>query len=119
MISRVIGTGKTVEDMTIDWILGNWTGRATAGQVAGAKEILGLDPKAKLGRPLYPDQDRAFGPHWEMNASRNDALGIPMPPKPNGSRSSPSHRLLIHLNGGIVGSVIWVHDRNDVWVMFY
>lgn len=113
MISRV--TGKTVGDMTISWILGNWTGLATDVQVAETKRILGLDPNAKLGREAYPGQDRAFEQNWE----KNSALGIPMPPKPDRSRSSPSHRLLIHLNGGIVGSVIWVHGKNDVWVMFY
>ena len=113
MISRVID--KTAGGMTISWILGNWTGRATDGQVAETKRILGLGLDSKLGRPRYHGQDPAFGPHWEMNA----ALGIPMPPKPDGTRSSPSHRLLIHLNGGIVGSVIWVHGENDVWVMFY
>ena len=113
MISRV--TGKTVGDTAISWILGHWTGRATDGQVVETKRILGLDPGSKLGRETYPGQDRLFEPNWE----KNSALGIPMPPKPDRTRSSPSQRLLIHLNGGIVGSVIWIHGENDVWVVFY
>ena len=110
MISRV--TGRNAGDEPISLILEKWFQTATDGQVDETKRLLGLSD-CKLGRET--GQDRLFEQNWEENFD----IGIPMPPKPNGSRSSPSRRLLIHLNGRIVGSVIWVHGKNDVWVMFY
>ena len=114
MINRVTGA-VTKGKKPISEVLEKWFQTATDEEVAWVKGILGLDHGSKLGRETYHGQDPFFEKKWEENFD----LGIPMPPKPNGSRSSPSQRLLIHLNGRIVGSVIWVHGKNDVWVMFY
>ena len=95
----------------------------TDENVDEVKEILELDKSCKIG----PDQwvgtnaDSRFECVFKEWAILKDMRTvIPFPPKPDGTRSSPSFKANIYAaDKAILGFIVWTRETPELWVVLY